>query len=437
MPQARGKRYLLTMVDRATKWPEAIPLNDISAQSVTNVLYREWIARYGVPQNITTDQGRQFESKLFNALAKALGANKYTTTAYHPQSNGKVERWHRALKASIMAADVQNWVDALPTILLGLRATVQTDTGYSASQLAFGEDMRLPGDFFTENKEMNAEEMILNIRKIANSFLMQPARHGEPNVYVQKALKDCSHVYLQVDTPRTGFQRPYTGPFKVLERTDKTMTIKCHEVVKKVSIDRCKAAFMLSKELDSTEVVIPSQDSVPLFSGHAFPTPAPWEPQQTAEPTPVEPQERRTGRRTVTIQEPPGSGATSSSSATPSGSSTRIPVLREQPPRACSNPEWREYNRRQAERRIELKRAKERISGTSRATTGARTPPQTPRAQNSSPQPGPSGINTATNSRPPRIPSPPLTRARARAAAAQTVAGNTKSSKSTQQSSRK
>ena len=105
-----------------------------------------------------------------------------------------------------MAADVQNWVDTLPTILLGLRATVQSDTGFSASQLAFGEDMWLPGDFFTENKEVSAEEMILNIRKIANTFLMQPARHGEPNVYVQKALTDCSHVYLQVDTPRTGFQ---------------------------------------------------------------------------------------------------------------------------------------------------------------------------------------------------------------------------------------
>ncbi|KAK7605127.1 hypothetical protein V9T40_006985 [Parthenolecanium corni] len=121
LPMSHGKKYLMTMIDRATRWPEAIPMDDISAESVTKILYHTWIARFGVPENITTDQGRQFESKLFANLAKYIGAKKNTTTAYHPQSNGKVERWHRALKASIMAADVTNWVDALPTILLGLK----------------------------------------------------------------------------------------------------------------------------------------------------------------------------------------------------------------------------------------------------------------------------------------------------------------------------
>jgi len=250
LPASRGKRYLMTMIDRATRWPEAVPLNDITAETVTKVLYSTWVARFGVPENITTDQGRQFESKLFENLAKTLGSKKIRTTAYHPQSNGKVERWHRALKASIMAADVTSWVDSLPTILLGLRSTVQSDTGYSAAQLATGEELRLPCDFFSQAEIQDAEEIIMNIRKTANRFLMQPARHGTPPVFVAKSLRTCSHVYIQIDTPRTGFEKPYAGPFKVLDRNDKTMKLQIYDKIKIVSLDRCKPAFEIKKDVE-------------------------------------------------------------------------------------------------------------------------------------------------------------------------------------------
>ena len=249
LPIAKGKRYLLTMVDRATRWPEAVPLNNISAEEVVDVLYSTWIARFGVPENITTDQGRQFESKLFYQLAKMLGAKKCTTTAYHPQSNGKVERWHRALKASLMAADVINWVDVLPTILLGLRSSIQTDSGFSAAQLALGEELRLPGDFFQKIEDFDAEQTIFNIRKIANKFVAQPAHHGSPPVFMSKTLKSADYVFVQVDTPRTGFQKPYSGPYKVLERFEKTVKIKVFENDRIVSWDRCKPAFQVNQNI--------------------------------------------------------------------------------------------------------------------------------------------------------------------------------------------
>ncbi|KAK7585967.1 hypothetical protein V9T40_000146 [Parthenolecanium corni] len=249
LPMSHGKKYLMTMIDRATRWPEAVPMDDISAESVTKILYHTWIARFGVPENITTDQGRQFESKLFANLAKYIGAKKNTTTAYHPQSNGKVERWHRALKASIMAADVTNWVDALPTILLGLRSSIQTDSGYSAAQLALGEELRLPGDFFNKVENNDAEEIIFNMRKIANKFVAQPAHHGTPPVFVSKHLKSAEFVYVQVDTPRTGFQKPYSGPYKVLQRFEKTVQIKVFENERIISWDRCKPAFMVKENI--------------------------------------------------------------------------------------------------------------------------------------------------------------------------------------------
>ncbi|KAK7595485.1 hypothetical protein V9T40_013310 [Parthenolecanium corni] len=261
LPMSHGKKYLMTMIDRATRWPEAVPMDDISAESVTRILYHTWVARFGVPENITTDQGRQFESRLFSQLAKFIGAKKNTTTAYHLQSNGKVERWHRALKASIMAADVTNWVDALPTILLGLRSSVQTDSGYSAAQLALGEELRLPGDFFNKVEDYTADEIIFNIRKIANKFVAQPAHHGTPPVFVSKHLKTAEFVYVQIDTPRTGFQKPYSGPYKVLERFEKTVKIKIFENERIVSWDRCKPAFMVKENIS---INFPSKITIPV-----------------------------------------------------------------------------------------------------------------------------------------------------------------------------
>jgi len=88
LPAIRGRKYLLTMIDRATRWPEAVPLIDIEAQTVVKEMYSNWIARFGVPENITTDQGRQFESKLFYNLAKYIGAKKCTTMAMAKLSAG-------------------------------------------------------------------------------------------------------------------------------------------------------------------------------------------------------------------------------------------------------------------------------------------------------------------------------------------------------------
>ena len=93
---------LLTVIDRWTSWPEAYPLSSTgdaaSSQACAKLIVREWIPKLGVPDVITSDRGPQFTSALWMSLCQMMGMKKDMTAAYHPQHNGKIERWYRFLK---------------------------------------------------------------------------------------------------------------------------------------------------------------------------------------------------------------------------------------------------------------------------------------------------------------------------------------------------
>lgn len=83
LPSSNGYTYLLTMIDRYSCWPEAIPLRDMTAETVAEAFYGHWIARFGPPVRVTTDQDRQFESQLYQALSAVVGINKAISSPYH------------------------------------------------------------------------------------------------------------------------------------------------------------------------------------------------------------------------------------------------------------------------------------------------------------------------------------------------------------------
>ena len=116
-----GSRYLLTVVDRSSRWLEAVPLRSIAAEDCADTLIAGWIACYGVPAQLTSDRGTQFTSAVWAVLCKQLGIHHILTTAFHPQANGMVERAHRRLKDALRARLASSdWPQHLPWVLMGL-----------------------------------------------------------------------------------------------------------------------------------------------------------------------------------------------------------------------------------------------------------------------------------------------------------------------------
>ena len=122
---------------------------DITAETVAQAFVRGWIARFGVPSTVTTDRGRQFESNLWEKLLQLLGSKRLRTTAYHPISNGLIERFHHQLKAALKSQpDPTQWTEALPMVLLGIHTAVKEDSHCTAAEMVYGTTLRLPGEFF-------------------------------------------------------------------------------------------------------------------------------------------------------------------------------------------------------------------------------------------------------------------------------------------------
>ena len=94
---ATGYKYILTIGDSATRYPEAIPLRNTSSKTIANALV-QYFCRVGIPEELVSDQGSNFISNLMAQLHDHLGITKIQTSVYHPEANGLVERFNGTLK---------------------------------------------------------------------------------------------------------------------------------------------------------------------------------------------------------------------------------------------------------------------------------------------------------------------------------------------------
>lgn len=257
LPPSKGYKWCLTIVDRFSRYPEAIPLVESSLNTVAHALLYNWISRHGIPLRITSDRGGQFFSDIFLKLSELLGDQRLMTTPYHPQANGLVERLHRQLKAAIHCHG-NEWYDAVPIVLLGLRNAWKEDIGSTPAEMVYGEPLRLPGEFLAPSADRYAAPDF--VRNLKNRFRAlapsQTSRHGYKQIFIFKDLATCSHVFVRNDQARRAFGSPYSGPFRVISRHDKFYRIHfCtggfgdYQSVP-ISIDRLKPAYVLPEDID-------------------------------------------------------------------------------------------------------------------------------------------------------------------------------------------
>ena len=231
-----GNVYVLMIIDQFTKWVECLAVPDQTAKTVCQILVDQFFSRFGLPLYIHSDQGRNFESNLFQEICKLLDIVKTRTTPYRPASNGQVERSNRTVLQTIrsyLKGEDTNWDKFLPIISMAIRGTANRNTGYTPNYLMFGRELSLPDELFgisqLNQPEQDLPEYIQTLRshlKRAHEVTRTNIGHAQrrqKRVYDRKlftrTFEPGDSVYKLNTQIRVGqttkFKPIYNGPYLV------------------------------------------------------------------------------------------------------------------------------------------------------------------------------------------------------------------------------
>ena len=231
-------KYILTFIDHFTKYVEAFPIPDQTAETCARVYATQIVTRHGTGSTLITDQCRSFVSTFFKETCRILKIRKLRTSPYHPISNGMIERLHRSLNTGLshyVDSANTNWDTLVPFFLMAYRATPHSTTGYSPFRLLHGRDMILPSsddlkvklseDVKDQDHAKRLENLKFSLEK-AYKLLKKNNRKSHLNnkrLYDRKAklrsfeIGDLVYLYNPAKKPGLcrKFHKPWTGPFKV------------------------------------------------------------------------------------------------------------------------------------------------------------------------------------------------------------------------------
>ena len=234
-------------MDYLTKWPEVFATPDQSAFTIAKLFVDQVVCRHGVPAQLLSDRGEAFLSQLMSEVNQVLGVKKVNTTAYHPQTDGLVERFNRTL-TSMLSKCVErtgaDWDCHLPYVLFAYRASMQESTRESPFFLLHGRDLRLPSVLNLEpekkREEVNlktykgelisglgeawslAQKQVCKAQKAQKKYYdrqtKEPQFQEGERVFVYMPKEKASKAYK--------FARPFHGPYRVVEALDSGVVVR-------------------------------------------------------------------------------------------------------------------------------------------------------------------------------------------------------------------
>lgn len=231
----RGNNYLLTLMCATTRYPDAIPIKKINAKTIVDKIIN-FFTLYGIPKIVQSDQGSNFTSDLFKNSMKQLGIKQYLATAYHPESQGVLERFHQTFKSMLRKYCLETgkeWDDGINLLLFAIRESKQESLGFSPHQLVFPHEVRGPlrvlKDSWLDNSEQvtlgkyvqNFRNKLKEIRQFAKENLCE-AQNAMKTNFDRKSenrhFGEGDKVLLLLPTYKTPLQAKYEGPYEVARK---------------------------------------------------------------------------------------------------------------------------------------------------------------------------------------------------------------------------
>ena len=285
LPEAKdGSKYILVAVDSFSRWAEAYALPDAEAATCMTALYNNFFSRFGLPRQLHSDQGKNFESKLFQEMCRLTGVNKTRTTPFHPRGDGQVERFNRTLLQMLRTTaydDPQNWPAKLPIITAAYRMTVHSSTQVTPNRAMLGREVLLPSTLIARPPEESVHLTVPYVKSFRDNLRRahDSIRHTTHAVaktqktYFDRLVKGpifAVNQFVWLFWPRPLVRQKYrkltrswTGPFQIVCFKSQVVCVVKHVRTGRrytVHIDRLTPCYNVPGELAGGQVVSDEPD---------------------------------------------------------------------------------------------------------------------------------------------------------------------------------